>query len=73
LWCLEKGYSQFIDDCPWEELDGQDWMILLSKKPQFSSLCIWDKLIKEDWVDLLFVQPQFYIFCPSWDMLDAYY
>ena len=62
LWCLEKGYSQFIDDCPWGKLDGWDWVKLLSKQPQLSKFCHWKKLDDYDWVTLLSFQPQFETF-----------
>jgi len=58
IWCLEKGYSQFIDYCPWEELDGWDWRYLLIEQPQFSEFCFWNKLDDEDWADLCSKQPQ---------------
>ena len=38
-WCLIKGYYQFEEGCPWEQLDGCDWRYLLINQPQFSSFC----------------------------------
>ena len=38
-WCLIKGYYQFEEGCPWEQLDGCDWRYLLMNQPQFSSFC----------------------------------
>ena len=58
IWCLEKGYSQFIDDCPWERLNGFNWSYILSSQPQFSDRCHWEKLNEYDWIYLLSFQPQ---------------
>ena len=73
IWCLEKGYSQFLNDCPWEQLKGFIWTYLLSKQPQFSKYCsYWDKLDGEDWSNLLSKQPQLSSFCSFWEKLDRW-
>ena len=72
IWCLIKGYSQFIDDCPWEQLNRWDWVYLLSKQPQFSEYCsCWEKLDGEDWETLLSKQPQLSEFCSYWEKLNG--
>lgn len=65
-WCLCRGYIQFAEDCPWEELDGWDWYLLLSKQPQLSEYCDWNKLNKYNWVSLISAseKPQFLVRCP---------
>jgi len=71
IWCLKRGYSQFIDDCSWGQLDGEDWRCLLIKQPQFYSFCsYWEKLDGLNWSLLLQKQPQFSSFC-FWDKLDG--
>ena len=70
LWCLGKGYSQFSDRCPWEQLDGFTLSYLLYKQPQFSDRCSWEKLNGFHWTDLLSKQPQFSYRCP-WERLNG--
>ena len=74
IWCLEKGYSQFIDDCPWEELDGFNWTYLLSSQPQLSKFCsYWEKLNEFNWICLLSKQPKFSEFCFYWEQLNEWH
>ena len=43
----------------WDEFDGEAWLWLLRKQPQFADKCDWSKLNDKNWEELLKVQPQF--------------
>ena len=69
IWCLEKGYSQFIDDCPWEQLRGFNWAYILSKQPQLSKFySCWEQLNGYYWSIILSKQPQFSEHC-DWEKI----
>ncbi len=71
LWTeLLMENEKATDYHPWERLDGSDWVLLLSRCPQFADKCEWDKLTGANWAELLRSQPQFEKMCP-WHLLDA--
>jgi len=70
LWCLRKGYFQFLNDCPWEKLDEYDWSILLSKQPQLLNLCSLENLDGWHWAYILSKHPKYSNMC-SWEKLDG--
>jgi hypothetical protein len=55
----------FASKCPWEMLEGDDWMELLSEQPQFADKCDWTKLSEDNWKELLVWQPQLAAFKPA--------
>ena len=55
---------------PWDELDGEEWVVLLSLHPARAEFCDWSRLNGENWVDLLTSRPEFAKKCP-WEKLDG--
>ena len=55
-----------------DQLNGEDWCLLLRKRPQYADRCDWDKLDGCDWCFLLCDQPQFGEHC-QWDKLTKHY
>jgi hypothetical protein len=53
---------------PWDELDGMDWVILLSNRPSRADRCRWERLNGDNWATLLAVRPQFEDKC-AWEKL----
>ena len=55
-----RDYPEDADMCyKWDEFDGEAWLWLLRKQPQFADKCDWSKLNDKNWEELLKVQPQF--------------
>lgn len=44
---------------PRENLDGNDWSVMLQADDRFARWCEWDRLLPEDWVSLLRKKPHF--------------
>jgi len=70
LWRMIRGYVQFAEHCPWDEMNGDNWMYLLSEQPQYAEKCDWSKLKGENWAILLSWQPQFADKC-DWKKLKS--
>ena len=52
--------------CPFfDKFSGDEWMRLLSSRPNMSEYCDWSKLDGMDWVGLLQEFPDFYKHCPK--------
>jgi len=60
---IVEGCLQFIEDCPWDELDGFYWAHILTSMPNLSKHCNWQKLKGFDVVTILSRHPQLHIHC----------
>lgn len=58
LFALEQGWTQFERDINWSDLHREDWVLLLSKQPQYAEYCDWESFSDFDWQNLLAKQPQ---------------
>ena len=56
--------------CDWSQFLGEDWVVLLSKRPELAAKCDWKVLTLEQWRDLLVEQPQFSNVCDCWPQFD---
>lgn len=57
-------------DYPWDELDGDDWYLLLDKRPDFAPHCRWQLLDGEAWAMLLPEHPEWAEHC-DWRKLET--
>lgn len=63
VWRISKGYTQFAEHCPWNQLKSCDWVYLLLKRPEFTQYCDWKKLEVNNWNVLLYYAPEFVKYC----------
>ena len=57
------------ENYPWDELDGDDWYLILDKRPDFASVCRWQLLDGEAWAMLLSEHPEWAEHC-DWTKLE---
>ena len=56
--------EKFLKYSQWEDLDGSDWVKILSKQPELAKYCAWEKLKFPDWKLLFVFTIQFADKCP---------
>lgn len=57
-------------DYPWDELDGDDWFLILDKRPDFAPHCRWHLLNGEAWALLLPEHPDWAEHC-DWSIFET--
>ena len=65
-YCWVKYILLFPDQasrCPYNQLRGRDWALLLQKDPSYASKCDFDSFNGDDWEDLLSVLPDYAKYC----------
>lgn len=71
-------HPERASDCNcWQHFGGEEWLLILSKQPQFAKCCRWQFVDEwncpqghHNWVELFSVQPQFADKLANWSILN---